>query len=133
MLTLKRLLYSFAWIACAAMLLGTTEVKEPVAAGVGLQVVPTERGEVVVLAVLPGSPAGKAGLIPGDLILQVDGQRLAGTDFMAITVHLLRGKAGTTVELAYQRPGVFGTFSVVLERKTLLTAPVEIPGVEMRP
>ena len=60
-------------IAVALTLLGTTEVKEPVAAGIGLQAVPTQRGEVVVLAVLRGSPAEDAGLKPGDLILQVDG------------------------------------------------------------
>ncbi len=128
-----RLLFSLGVIVLALALLGTTEVKEPVAAGVGLQVVPTERGEVVVLAVLKGSPAGTAGLLAGDLILQVDGQRLVGTDFVAVTSQLLRGKAGTYVELVYQRPGVYGTFSVVLERKTLVTAPVQLPGVEMRP
>ena len=113
------------------VLLGTTEVKEPVAAGVGLQVVPTERGEVVVLAVLRDSSAAQAGLEPGDLILQVDGRRLAGTDFLSVTTSLLRGNAGTSVDLTYQRPGVYGTYSVRLERRSLITAPVPIPGVQM--
>lgn len=129
---MKRFVPAAILIAVSLLLLGTTEVKEPVAAGVGLQVVPTERGEVVVLAVLNESPADRAGLKPGDLILQVDGQRLLGTDFEAVTTNLLRGKVGTSVDLTYQRPGVYGTFTVSLERQTLITGPVAIPGVEMR-
>lgn len=128
---LKSFFKSCVIVAVALALLGTTEIKEPVAAGIGLQAVPTERGEVVVLAVLRDSPAHLAGIKPGDLILQVDGQRLAGTDFLTITTQLLRGMVGTFVELTYQRPGVFGTFSVKLERKTLITAPVNLPGVKM--
>jgi len=129
---MKRFVPAAILIVASLLLLGTTEVKEPVAAGVGLQVVPTERGEVVVLAVLNESPADRAGLKPGDLILQVDGQRLLGTDFEAVTTNLLRGKVGTSVDLTYQRPGVYGTFTVSLERQTLITGPVAIPGVEMR-
>jgi len=129
---MKRFVSAAILVAASMLMLGTTEVKEPIAAGVGLQVVPTERGEVVVLAVLRDSPSDRAGLKPGDLIIQVDGQRLLGTDFQAVTTHLLRGKVGSSVELTYQRPGVHGAFTMTLERQTLITGPVQIPGVEMR-
>ena len=128
----RAFLFALCIIPISLFLLGTTEIKEPDAGGIGLQVVPTQRGEVVVLAVLKDSPAYLEGLKPGDLILQVDGQRLAGTDFVAVTTELLRGNVGTFVELTYQRPGVYGTFKVKLERKVFMTDPVELPGVEMR-
>ena len=40
--------------------------------GVGLQVVPTITGDLVVLNVLEAAPAAEKGLLPGDLIFQVD-------------------------------------------------------------
>ncbi len=40
--------------------------------GVGLQVVPTITGELVVLNVLEETPAAEKGVLPGDLIFQVD-------------------------------------------------------------
>lgn len=129
----RRVLATAVTLLVTLVLLGTTEVKEPVAAGIGLQAVPTERGDVVVLAVLKGSPAQEKGLKPGDLILQVDGYRLVGTDFLTITSSLLRGPVGSQVTLTYQRPGVYGTFNVTLERRTLITAPVDLPGVKMHP
>ncbi len=54
-------------------------------------------------AVLPGSPAAQAGLLPGDLITSVDQRPV--TDFKQLVeyVHL---RAGETLEVAYLRDGV---------------------------
>ena len=53
-------------------------------------------------AVLPGSPAAQAGLLPGDLITSVDQRPV--TDFKQLVeyVHL---RAGETLEVAYLRDG----------------------------
>lgn len=71
--------------------------------GVGLQFnVPNDTA--VVLAVIPGGPSEKAGLLAGDRILKVDEKNIAGTktpqDSM---VHLMRGPKGTKVVLTVGR------------------------------
>ena len=119
-------------LAASLFLLGSHPIEKLGTTGVGLQVAPTQPGEVVILAVLDRSPAQEVGLRPGDLILQIDGQPLRGTDFNQITQNLLRGEGGTRVTIVYQRPGVSGTFSVTAERRVLLVPPVVLPGVEMK-
>lgn len=57
---------------------------------------------LVVIAPLDGSPAEKAGLQPGDIILKVDGSTLDGLTPDEAR-NLVRGKAGTEVVLRIQR------------------------------
>jgi carboxyl-terminal processing protease len=57
---------------------------------------------VVIDRVLPGGPAADAGLEPGDRILGIDGQRIAGRSLLEV-VDGIRGDEGTTVELFVQR------------------------------
>ncbi|MFN8514689.1 MAG: S41 family peptidase [Thermomicrobiales bacterium] len=59
---------------------------------------------VVVGAVYADSPAARAGLLPGDRVLAVDGSAVANRD-AEMVVALLRGAIGTTVQLTIQRPG----------------------------
>lgn len=100
--------------------------------GVGLQVVPTVRGELVVLLVVPGSPASMAGLEPGDLIVQVDDFPLAGSDFTEVVSRYLWGEPGTSVTLRYLRPGVEGRKTVNLRRVPIEPdAGKKTPGVEL--
>jgi C-terminal processing protease CtpA/Prc len=86
--------------------------------GVGLQVVPTIGGELVVLNVLAESPAA-AQMLPGDYIFKVDDFVLRGSDFGETVSKHLWGPIGSRVVLHYRRPGVVGDLSVVLERTTL--------------
>lgn len=76
--------------------------------GVGLQVVPVESGEIVVLKVVPGSSAAEAEIKPGDLIVAVDGFALKGSDFSEVVTKRLWGEVGSSVQLRYLRPGVAG-------------------------
>lgn len=99
--------------------------------GVGLQVVPTAGGELVVLQVLDDSPAGEKGLKPGDFIVRVDGRALAGSDFTEVVSELLWGRVGTTVTLRFLRPGVAGERSVTLSRIPIKSDPQPTPGVRM--
>lgn len=71
--------------------------------GVGMRV--EQQGEyVIVAAPLPGTPAEKAGLKPGDKILKVDNIDVVGQT-MEKVVHLIRGEPGTVVLLTIARDG----------------------------
>jgi carboxyl-terminal processing protease len=105
--------------------------KKAVQGGVGLQVVPIASGEIVVIAVLAKSPADKAKLRPGDLIIAVDDVALRGSKFTDVTKSRLWGKAGTKVKLTWQRPGVAGKKSTQLVRVALQDEPVQDLEVEM--
>lgn len=87
--------------------------------GVGLQVVPTINGDLVVLNVLEDTPAADKGLLPGDLIFRVDDFSLQGSDFGKVVSEYLWGPAGSSVELFYRRPGVAGVSRVVVQRSTI--------------
>jgi C-terminal processing protease CtpA/Prc len=87
--------------------------------GVGLQVVPTINGDLVVLNVLENAPASEKGLLPGDLIFEVDGFALQGSDFGKVISEYLWGPVGSSVELLYRRPGVVGVRRVRLQRSTI--------------
>lgn len=99
--------------------------------GIGLQVVPTIEGELVVLNVVKGSPAAEAGLLPGDLIVQVDDFVLKGSDFTDVVSRYLWGEPGTKVTLTYFRPGMEGSHSATLRRVPLDTEVDRPAGVRM--
>lgn len=62
------------------------------------------RDTIYVVAALEGGPSEQAGLLPGDRIVQVDGETIAGTNLSNMDViKLLRGKKGTKVNLGIQR------------------------------
>ena len=100
---------------------------------VGVQVVPVATGEIVVLQVVNGSPADKGGLLPGDLIVAVDGRPLRGTDFEEVMRTSLWGETGSSVSLEWKRPGTPGIRTTVLTRTTIDTtqSPTPAPGVRI--
>ena len=60
----------------------------------------------VVVNVIPGGPSEKAGVEPGDRIIEVDGTQIAGNRTNQNDVmKLLRGKQGSQVELSLLRAG----------------------------
>lgn len=87
--------------------------------GVGLQVVPTVTGELVVLNVLVETPASEKGILPGDLIFQVDDFPLQGSDFGVVVSEHLWGPVDSRVEIFYRRPGVAGVSRVILKRSSI--------------
>jgi carboxyl-terminal processing protease len=72
--------------------------------GVGMQVGP-RNGKTIVIAPFGGSPAYKAGLRPGDVILEVNDKR---TDNLTTSevADLLKGPRGTKVQIVVAREGV---------------------------
>jgi len=72
--------------------------------GIGVLHTPMpERKLFSVVLVFPGSPAEQAGIQPHDAILSVDGQSLF--DEQGNRLNLLRGPAGTTIQVTVQTPG----------------------------
>src|ERR1051325_7500908 len=72
--------------------------------GTGMQVRPDNKKTIVVNP-FTGSPAFRAGLRPGDVIVAVDGKSTEGMDTNAITT-LLKGPRGTHVKVSVSRFGV---------------------------
>ncbi len=71
--------------------------------GIGIYMVKnTEKGKIQVLAPIKGSPAEKAGIQAGDLILTVDGVDYSA-DEMTIASNKIKGQEGTTVTIEVLR------------------------------
>ena len=70
--------------------------------GIGVQLDTTDNDEPRVVTVFHDSPADKAGLRTGDVILEVDGVPAAGSSLDDV-VERIRGEAGTAVELTVRR------------------------------
>jgi CubicO group peptidase (beta-lactamase class C family) len=71
------------------------------------------------------SPADRAGLRAGDVIVAVDGVATAGLDIDA-SIAALRGAPGTSVALEIRRPGVEGSQRIVAVRQLIYRRDVEV-------
>lgn len=90
---------------------------------VGIGVTVGEDGDqIVVLSVLPGSPASAAGVHAGDVFISVDGQSVQGQTIDQV-VGQVRGDAGTRVQISFDRPSTGATVDV-----TIVRAELHIPG-----
>jgi len=67
---------------------------------------------------MPNSPAQKAGLLPGDQVIAVDGKDVTSLIPEAVRQKVL-GAAGTVVKLTIQRPGQSAPFDVQITRATI--------------
>jgi carboxyl-terminal processing protease len=90
--------------------------------GIGLTVVPVKRGLRVAQA-FPGSPAAKAGIGPGDTIVSVDGNSIAGESSREATAKI-KGPEGTRVTI-----GVRDARTGRLRQLELTRAEVALPNV----
>jgi carboxyl-terminal processing protease len=86
-------------------------------AGLGLET-DLRDGWLIVVAPMPGGPAERAGLQPGDRIVEILGKPAKGWTSEEAS-KALRGKAGTPVTLKVERPGVAAPMDMKLVRSTI--------------
>jgi carboxyl-terminal processing protease len=83
----------------------------------------TAGGGVEVGSVQPGSPAERAGVLAGDVLVRVEGTDVSGADVPAVA-SLLRGPAGSAVRVSVRRGSA--TQTVRLARTTFSTDDVAV-------
>lgn len=91
--------------------------------GVGMTIVERE-SQTVVVAPFVGTPAFKAGIRPGDVILKVDGKSCSGLNSIQIA-DMLKGPKGTAVHISLGRQGWAKPIDV-----TVVRAEIPRPGVD---
>ena len=95
--------------------------------GVGASI-ETRNGRTVVVDLLEGEPAERAGIQLGDVLKRVDGRSLEGLDQEQIG-DLLQGATGTQVEVDVERPGTRELLSFELQRQKVKVPDVPYQGM----
>jgi carboxyl-terminal processing protease len=93
--------------------------------GIGIRLGERE-GRLIIVAVLPDTPAQKGGLKPGDELLKVDDTDVKDKTVEQI-VKMVTGKAGTEVHLTVSRAGETEPLTLTMTR-----AQIKVPDVSWR-
>ncbi len=100
------------WLGVRYMLINPVMAKK--------NTLPMEQGALVIrgearedLAVIPGSPADKAGLVENDIILEVDGVKVS--EDKPLAKEIAKHKAGETLKIKVLSKGKEKTVNVILE------------------
>ena len=91
--------------------------------GLGLEV-GLENGFVKVITPIDDTPAQKAGMQPGDLIIKINDHPVKGMT-LEEAVNMMRGKAGSEITLTIVREGKSGPFDVKLKRAIIKVTSVK--------
>lgn len=86
--------------------------------GVGIEV-SYERGAIVVVAPIEGSPADLAGLRSGDVIVAIDGRAVTSAGIGDVVARM-RGEAGTQVRVKVERGGLDEPLEFSIRRAEIL-------------
>jgi carboxyl-terminal processing protease len=100
--------------------------------GIGIEV-QMKNGQVVVVAPIDGSPAQRAGLRPGDVILKVGNEDIADWPLSRVVDHIL-GPAGSSISLTIEDPHNNHTRQVKLKRAAIKLHEVtwqRLPGTDL--
>ena len=71
--------------------------------GIGVEIT-SRKDAVTVVAPIPGTPAERAGIIAGDIILAIDGESTADLSVLEVA-RQMRGKPGSSIKLTLTRRG----------------------------
>lgn len=98
--------------------------------GIGSYILQRPNGDVMISEPSEGSPANKAGLRPGDLIVKIDGDTVLGLGSEAVTSRL-KGKPGTQLVVTVNRPysGADSIKDITVTRETIQIPSVPYYGV----
>jgi carboxyl-terminal processing protease len=90
--------------------------------GLGIEI-GTEEGLIKVVTPIDDTPAAKAGILPGDLIVQIEGQSIRSMG-VSEAVEIMRGAPGSTVTLSVVRQGESNPIEITLTREVINIASV---------
>jgi carboxyl-terminal processing protease len=117
-----RLIFAFFFFSILAVRADFDQIPAPPdepqqLSGIGA-VLKTDGGKAVVQQLLPNGSAGKAGVLVGDVLLEVDGKKTLGMQLNDI-VDRIRGPKGTKVHIVVERAGAAAPLTFDIVRKTL--------------
>jgi carboxyl-terminal processing protease len=92
--------------------------------GIGASVSVNKNKEPIIVAPMAGSPAEKAGIKTGDVILAVDGKSTDGLSLLE-TISMVRGSIGTKVKLLILHPGADTGVEIEIVRGEINSSTVE--------
>ena len=96
--------------------------------GVGIYMIEdTEADKIMIISPIKSGPAEKAGILPNDYIISVNGEKVTGKD-INIAPNKIKGEEGTTVKLEILRGTETLTFDLVREK--IVISPVESEMLE---
>ncbi len=98
--------------------------------GVGMTIVPRDN-YTYVLSPMPGAPAYRAGIRPGDVIMAVDGKSTEGLSSSEVA-DLLKGPKGTVVHISMKRVGYDENLSFTVTRDEIPKHSVDL-DFEVKP
>ncbi|MGB0452698.1 MAG: S41 family peptidase [Bacteriovoracaceae bacterium] len=96
--------------------------------GLGIEVTQKD-GVILVITPIEDSPAHKAGIQPGDKIVEINHESMIGLS-LAQVIKKMRGKSGSKIVIGVLRDGVKGIKQYSLKRKIIKTQTVKSDIVE---
>ncbi|MDP8257195.1 MAG: S41 family peptidase [Candidatus Alcyoniella australis] len=96
--------------------------------GIGIEIGMRDR-RLTVIAPIEGTPAHRAGLLAGDLIVAIDGRSAVNITLFG-AVEKIRGPQGTPVVLSIEREGLEQPFDVSIVRGTIEVEAVRFQALE---
>ncbi len=99
---------------------------DPSFSGIGVYIEMVPEG-VLVISVIPDSPAEEGGIMPGDIIITADGQEMKGLSVEEASA-IIMGPEGSTVTLEIYREGTVKEFSLVRQEIEIANVTGELLG-----
>jgi carboxyl-terminal processing protease len=100
--------------------------------GIGIRLT-IRKGKFTVVQTFPKSPAREAGMLPGDILVEVDGRNLQGLPMQKV-VEMIRGAKGSTVPIRVLHPGKRDTVQLSVRREKIAVPIVSwhlLPGTSI--
>ena len=96
--------------------------------GIGVTVLARD-GKILVSQPIPDTPAEKAGIKAGDIIVEADGISLENMD-LDMAIEYIRGEAGTDVTVKIWRSSINGYLTFTITRQKVVSNPVEYKFID---
>jgi carboxyl-terminal processing protease len=90
--------------------------------GLGIEI-GEQDGYIKIISPIDDSPAQRAGILPGDLIIELDGKPLREM-LINDAINMMRGEIGTTIDIGIMREGVPEPLEFTLTRDVIAVASV---------